>query len=99
MDRRRGEVLRPIEGQQHRAAHRAVGIHDACLFQGAEQVGKERLDGGGIGGVEPGADRVVRGDVVGPEQRPGVVFPPRLLQAARVFQKRGALQEEHREGA
>ena len=99
MDRRRGEVLRPIEGEQHRAAHRAVGIHDACLLQGAEQVGKERLDGGGIGGVEQGADLVVRGDVVGPEQRPGVVFPPRLLQAAQIFQKRGALQGEHREGA
>ena len=34
-----------------------------------------------------------------PEQRPGVVFPVRLLQGALVFQKRGALHEEHREGA
>ena len=34
-----------------------------------------------------------------PEQRPGVVFPVRLLQGALVFQKRGALHEGHRERA
>ena len=42
--------------------------------------------------------RVVRGDVVSPEQPLGVIFSPRLFQATLAFlQKRGALQEEHRE--
>jgi hypothetical protein len=53
---------------------------------------------GGVG-VQQGAYLIVGGDFMHPEQRPGVVFPVRLFQGALVFQERGALHEEHREGA
>ncbi len=40
MDRLRGEILRPVQGEQHRAAHRAVGIHYAGLLQSVEKIEK-----------------------------------------------------------
>ena len=99
MDGLRREIFRPVEGQQQGAAHRAEGIHHPGLSQGVEQEGIDRLERGRRRGVEQGADVVVLGDFMDAERRPGVVVAVRLLKAALVLQKRGALREEHREGA
>ena len=99
VDRRRGEIHRPVEGEQQRAVDGTEGIHHARLLQGVEQEGVQRLQRGRRRGVKQGAEGVVRRDFMDAEQRPGMVVAVCLLQAARVFQERGAVREEHREGA
>ena len=99
MDGLRREVLRPVEGEQQAAVQRTVRIHHPGLPQGVEQAGINRLQHARRGGVEQGAYLVVRRDFMDTKQRPGIVFPVRLLQGALVFQKRGTLHEEHRKGA
>lgn len=99
MNGRRREMFRPIEGQQQCAIDRTVGIHHPGLLQGIEQESIRRLERLWRRGVEQGADVIVRRDLMDAKQRPGVVVALRLLQAALVLQERGALREEHREGA
>lgn len=99
VDARRRKILGPIQSEQQRVADRAVGIDHARLLQHTEEISIHRLHRAGWGRVEQVANVIVRGNLMGTEQGPGVIFPARLLQAALVLQKRGALHEEHREGA
>ena len=79
MNRGRGKILHPIEGQQQGLVHRTVTLPYARLVQRLEQIGKQRSYLPQISGVEQVADLIVRRDLMDPNQRLGVVLAQPLV--------------------